>query len=90
MIAPQAIAGTLESNDILVTISSGQRLENTVELESLVMLQFGPAIVAVIESCLDEAGMRGVHVSARDRGALDCTIRARMETAIARYQGVIS
>lgn len=81
-----AVAGTLESNDILITISSAGGSANSVSLTSIVINQFGPAIRAVIEQCLEAAGLCGVEVSVQDKGALECTIRARMETAIARYK----
>ena len=84
----QASAGTLESNDILITITPGSGSEqgNDIELDSIVLRQFGPAILATIRESLEQGGLTGVRVSARDRGALDCTIRARMETAIERYR----
>ena len=85
----QATAGTLESNDIFIAISEGESGRNTVSLESIVMKQFGPAILAVIEESLKEAGLLGVRVEARDKGALDCTIRARVECAASRYKELL-
>ena len=81
-----ALAGTLESNDILITISSVDGGANSVSLSSIVINQFGPAIRAVIGQCLASSGLSGVEVTAQDKGALECTIKARMETAIARYK----
>ena len=85
-----AVAGTLESNDILVTISSSTSSSggsaNSVSLSSIVKNQFGPAIRAVIDQCLEASGLSGVEVTVQDKGALECTIKARMETAIARYK----
>ena len=81
-----ALAGTLESNDILITISSTGGSANSVDLSSIVINQFGPAIRAVVEQCLEASGLSGVEVTVQDRGALECTIKARMETAIARYK----
>ena len=82
-----AVAGTLESNDILITISSSAGgSANSVSLSSIVINQFGPAIRAVIDQCLEKSGLSGVEVSVQDKGALECTIKARMETAIARYK----
>ena len=81
-----ATAGTLESNDIFITISSGETQENTISLESIVMKQFGPAIIETITASLGELGMRSVHVAAKDKGALDCTIKARVEAAVMRYK----
>ncbi|KAF5072169.1 Citrate lyase acyl carrier protein [anaerobic digester metagenome] len=81
-----ALAGTLESNDILITISSTGGSANSVNLSSIVINQFGPAIRAVVEQCLEASGLSGVEVTVQDKGALECTIKARMETAIARYK----
>ena len=85
-----AVAGTLESNDILITISSTASSiggsANSVSLSSIVINQFGPAIRAVIDQCLEASGLLGVEVTVQDKGALECTIKARMETAIARYK----
>ena len=87
--ARQAVAGTLESNDIYIAISANNNERgNNIVLESIVMKQFGPAILAVIEACLADASLQGVEVAAKDRGALDCTIKARMETAITRYKSL--
>ena len=82
-----AIAGTLESNDIMIRVS-GPRQEgkNAIAVESIVMQQFGPAIIATIEECLEQFPVGPVHVDAKDRGALECTIRARMEAALLRYK----
>jgi citrate lyase subunit gamma (acyl carrier protein) len=82
-----AIAGTMESNDILITVSaSRQEGKNTIAVESIVMRQFGPAITATIEESLTQFQVDSVHIDAKDRGALECTIRARMETALLRYK----
>ena len=83
-----AVAGSLESNDILITISGSSTggNANSVSLSSIVINQFGPAIRAVIDQCLEASGLTGVEVAVQDKGALECTIKARMETAIARYK----
>jgi citrate lyase subunit gamma (acyl carrier protein) len=78
-----AHAGTLESSDISVTVSpdgSGIQLE----LVSSVEKQFGDAIRAVILETAAELGADNVNIKAVDHGALDCTIRARIETALRR------
>ena len=85
--AKTAIAGTLESNDIMITVSpSRQEGKNTIAVESIVMRQFGQAIIAAIEDSLRQFDVGPVHIDARDRGALECTIKARMETALLRYK----
>lgn len=77
-----ATAGTLESSDIKVLVEPAE--ENTIELESSVILQYGPAIRATIEDVLNRLDVQGVRIIATDKGALDCTIRARVETALFR------
>ena len=82
-----AIAGTLESNDIMISVSvPRQEGKTTITVESIVMRQFGPAIIAAIEECLEQFPVGPVHIDARDRGALECTIRSRMEAALLRYK----
>lgn len=81
-----AQSGTLESNDIFIRISRQDAKENTVALSSIVMKQFGASIEQTIRQCLEEQGVSAVHVDADDRGALECTIKARMEAAIGRFR----
>ena len=57
-----------------------------IELESIVMQQFGTRIREVIEETLKSLGVTSVKVKAQDKGALDYTIGARVETAIKRAQ----
>lgn len=83
-----AQAGTLESGDIMVTLvptETGSGI--SIELESLVLLQYGAAIHRTAEDVLMAAGIADAKVRLVDRGALDCTIRARLKTAIARAGG---
>ena len=83
-----AQAGTLESGDIMVTLAPAAAGSGiTVELESLVLLQYGAAIHRTAEDVLKAAGIADAMVRLVDRGALDCTIRARMKAAIARAGG---
>jgi len=78
-----AKAGTLESNDISVMLMPGNNgIE--LELESIVEKQFGDEIRTLIENTLKELGVENVMVKAIDKGALDYTIKARIETAVTR------
>lgn len=79
-----AKAGTLESNDIFIMITPNDNNEIEVDLESIVIKQFGEQIRKVIIDTLDEIGVNSVTVKAKDKGALDYTIRARVKTAIER------
>ena len=80
-----AVAGTLESGDILVQIAPGDGLQ--VELQSSVEAQFGRQIKAVITETLTGLGIDNAYIKATDKGALDCTIRARVTAAAVRATG---
>ena len=81
-----ASAGTLESSDVFVEIAPA---ENGIEIDlsSVVQAQFGEEILAVVREVLDECGVENAKLSIQDRGALDCVIRARVETAVYRGKG---
>ena len=72
-----AMAGTLESSDVQVTIEPS---ENGIEilLESSVMRQFGKQIRAVVKETLERLEVTNARVALVDKGALDCTIKARV------------
>jgi citrate lyase subunit gamma (acyl carrier protein) len=80
-----SMAGTLESGDIMITIGPGEGLQ--VDLQSSVAAQFGRQIKAVITETLEGLGVTDAHVQAVDKGALDCTIRARVTAAAVRATG---
>ncbi len=83
-ITDTARAGTLESNDITVILEPMEGDGVEIELSSSVMYQYGDAIRETIESTLKKHDITGVKVTANDRGALDCTIEARIEVALSR------
>lgn len=88
MIKQKAHAGTLESSDIYVEIAPAEAGSGIVlNLTSVVMQQFGPEIEAVIRQTLDDLGIKDAELNVSDRGAVDCTIRARVETAVCRGKG---
>ena len=80
-----AVAGTLESSDIYVEVEPCDALE--LNIESVVLNQFGEEIRATILSVLEELGVKSGRISVQDKGAIDCTIRARVETAVRRAGG---
>ena len=81
-----ASAGTMESSDAYVEIEPGtDGLKIT--LESVVEGQFGDAIRTVIREVLAEHGVENAAVRVVDRGALECVLRARVETAVVRGKG---
>ncbi len=79
-------AGTLESNDIYVIIMPNEEGGIAIELESMVMKQFGAEIERAIRETLEALEVKDAIVKAQDKGALDYTIRARVETAVKRAQ----
>lgn len=78
-----AVAGTLESSDIEVHVAPNPD-GVVIELKSTVMAQFGQQIRTVINETLERLAVEHVTVIAEDYGALDCTVRSRVETAIFR------
>ena len=78
-----AIAGTLESSDAQVTVEPG---EGTVDLtiDSVVIHQFGNQIRKVILDTLQHLGVDNIKITVVDKGALDCTLKARVEGAVYR------
>ena len=78
-----AKCGTLESNDIFIMLTPNDN-GIVIELESVVEKQFGSHIECVIKEKLEELGITSVLVKAQDKGALDYTIKARVEGAVKR------
>ena len=77
------VAGTMESGDIYVEIEpAGHGV--SIDLDSTVGNQFGTQITQVITETLLACGVEHASVRAVDKGALDCTIRARVAAAALR------
>lgn len=79
-----ATAGTMESNDIMITLEPATEGGIRISLTSNVLQQFGKQIESVIRDTLTHYGIEHAEVTAVDKGALDCTVRARVTTAIFR------
>lgn len=80
-------AGTMESGDIMIQIAPTDMPGLNVELQSSVEYQFGDQIRQVITETLTSLGVTQADVHATDKGALDCTIRARVTAAAVRATG---
>ncbi|MBL4938214.1 citrate lyase acyl carrier protein [Clostridium sp. YIM B02515] len=83
-----AIAGTLESSDIQIFIEPKEEAGIEIELKSNVEKQFGRQIRKVIKETLESLRVEGAKVTANDKGALDCTIKARVQAAAYRAAGI--
>ena len=84
-IVKNAVAGTLESSDAYVEIEPAEKLNITIE--SVVQVQFGENIRNAVADVLNQCGVEKASVRVVDRGALECVIRARVETAVSRGKG---
>ena len=83
-----ASAGTLESSDAYVEIEPSEGEGGIqIHLESVVLERFGEAIRETVQEVLEELHVADACVRVVDRGALDCVIRARVETAVRRGRG---
>ena len=81
-----ASSGTIESSDAYVEIEpcdAGIKIE----IESVVKKQFGENIKNAVNEVLNEQNIKNAVVRVTDRGALECVIRARVETAVLRGKG---
>ncbi|MFD1485546.1 citrate lyase acyl carrier protein [Lacticaseibacillus baoqingensis] len=78
----EAIAGTLESSDAQVTVRPAPEL--SLHISSSVLNQYGRQIKAVAEQTLKRLAVERGTIEIVDKGALDCTLKARIEAAIYR------
>lgn len=77
-----AVAGTLESNDCLITVK--KQTGRKIIIDSIVFEQFGDEIKDTITKVLDDFNINDIFVNIVDKGALDYTIIARLKTALKR------
>ena len=77
-----AMAGTLESSDCMVTVEPGEGI--SLDLSSRVMNQYGRQIKATVLETLKRLDVKDGKVTVVDKGALDCTLKARVECAVFR------
>lgn len=80
-----ATAGTLESSDAQITVIPAAELDITIESD--VIRQYGNHIKQLVERVLDRLAVRHGEIRVVDKGALDCTLEARLETAVHRAAG---
>lgn len=82
-ILKNAVAGTLESSDLFIQIEPDDK-ELTLEIDSVVANQHLDSIWGAVVDTLNEFEISTGKIYIKDKGALDCVIRARMETALKR------
>jgi citrate lyase subunit gamma (acyl carrier protein) len=90
-IIKSATAGTLESCDASVTVEAlepgSSRAGGPDILVESADRRFAGRVREVAAAVLKELGVSSARVTIRDRSALDCTIRARVQTACLRAAG---
>lgn len=82
VIEKNAMAGTLESSDAQVMVEPGSGLEVTIS--SSVLNQYGRQIKATVLETLARLDVTDGKIAVVDKGALDCTLKARVECAVFR------
>lgn len=81
-----AMAGTLESSDVQVTVEpSGEGL--SIDIASSVLNRFGKQIKKTVLDTLEALDVKSAKVTVVDKGALECTIKARVQCAVYRASG---
>ena len=78
------MAGTLESSDILVTVRPNPEQGIGISLESNVMAMFGDQIIETAKAVCRDMGVTRALLEMKDKGAIDCVIRARVAAALCR------
>lgn len=79
-------AGSSEPGDIFVSVRPAEEKGIRMNLQSkkVILKQFGPQMEQVIRDTVLQHGIENIQLEAKDNGALDYTIRARVATAINR------
>jgi citrate lyase subunit gamma (acyl carrier protein) len=82
IINKKALCGTENKSDCLVSIEPANELN--IEIQSKVEKLFGPALSQTVHEVVEEHHIEKACIVVKDFGALDWTIRARLECAIQR------
>ena len=78
-----AIAGTVESSDAMITVEKSND-GITIDISSPVIHQYGNQIRRIALETLKSLDVKNVNMSILDKGALDCTLKARIQSAVFR------
>lgn len=81
------IAGTLESSDVMVTLEPNPAGGISIEIDSSVAAQYGDEMRETVHAVMQEFDITDAAVKLQDKGALNCVLRARAETAACRALG---
>lgn len=78
------LAGTYDSSDCMILLKENKTLQ--IEIDSVVIKQFGRQIKETILDVLNYRGYSNIYVKITDKGALEYTIRARLNEALDRWE----
>lgn len=84
-ISKRALAGSLESNDVLIEVYPSDDL--VIELYSIVITQFEEHLLKLINNVITCEKIKNGTFVIKDKGALDYTLIARLKTVIKRGIG---
>lgn len=82
-----AVAGTMESSDAMVTVEPNEEGGIAFDLDSVVIHQYGRSIKRTVYQVLENLEVKDAKIRIVDKGALDCTLKARVECALYRAAG---
>ena len=77
-----ARAGTLESSDCVVTVSPSDSF--VLEYNGANSVIFAKRTEELVRGVLKKTGAENAKITIQDQGAIEITIKARLETALAR------
>src|SRR5271166_1769669 len=83
-IIKEAVAGALESSDLLVKVAPSDKGKLDIAITSTVIKLFGKQIRKVVADTLDQLSVSAGSIVIEDKGALDFVIRARVQAALLR------
>lgn len=83
-IVKEAVAGTLESSDVMVRIAPSDNPQIDLQVNSSVAKQFGDIIRQTVLDTLSKLDVTSAQVIIDDKGALDCILQARIQAAVLR------
>lgn len=83
----RAAAGTMESSDVLVTCEPNPEGGRKIVIDSPVLKLYEEQMLQAVNEALDKLSINDASLTLKDRGAIDCVIRARVMAASLRACG---
>lgn len=87
VVKEKAVAGTMESSDVLVTCEPNPEGGRKIVIDSPVLKLYEDQMLAAVNEALDKLSVTDAVLFLKDRGAIDCVIRARVMAAALRAAG---